>query len=68
MGVYSKGVLKCLLVVGLIPVQIFLLIDYFFDASHTSNRVFLRDMQFSLVNALLPICSSRVGACVRESD
>ena len=43
-GVYSKGGLfkgdlKSLLVVGHIPVEIFLLITYFFDATHTRNRM-----------------------------
>ena len=37
------GALKIFLVVGHIPVKICLLINYFFDATHTSNRIFLKD-------------------------
>ena len=40
MGLIRRGALKIFLVVGHIPVEVFLLINYFFDATHTSNRVF----------------------------
>ena len=47
MGAYSKGgiirgVFKILLAVDQIPVEIFLLINYFFDATVTSNRLFFK--------------------------
>ena len=46
MGAYLSGVLnKIFLVVDHIPVEIFLLVEYFFDATHTSNRIFFKDMQ-----------------------
>ena len=38
-----EGKLKNFLSVCHIPVEIALLINHFFDATHTSNRVFLRD-------------------------
>ena len=48
MGAYTKGGLfggggvawKLFLVVGHIPVEIFLLMNHFFDSAHASNRVF----------------------------
>ena len=46
MGAYTKGSLfagvawKLFLVVGHIPVEIFLLMNHFFDAAHASNKVF----------------------------
>ena len=36
------GALKVFLVVVHIPVEIVLLINYFFDATHTGNRVFFK--------------------------
>ena len=49
MGAYSKeGILKIFpgssifLVVGHGPVEIFLLVSYFFDANHTSIRISFR--------------------------
>ena len=50
MGAYSKrglirGDLKIFLVVGHIPAEIFLLVNYFFDATHTSNWIFLEGRQ-----------------------
>ena len=41
-GGLFEGSLKIILVVCLTPVEIFLLIDCFFDAIHTSNRVFFK--------------------------
>ena len=41
MGVYSRGqAFKIFLVVSHILVEIFLLVNYFFDATHASNRMF----------------------------
>ena len=47
MGAYSKGGIfergfKIFLVVGYIPVEIFQLVTYFFDVTHTSNRMFFK--------------------------
>ena len=42
MMAYSKGGLKIFLVVGHIPVEISLLVNYFFDAAHASNRAFFK--------------------------
>ena len=44
MGAYSKRAYLsgAFLVVGHIPVEIFLLVNYFFDATHTSNRIFFK--------------------------
>ena len=42
MGAYSKGGLKLFQIVGHIPVESFLLINYFFDGTHTSNRKFYK--------------------------
>ena len=42
MGTYSRGALKIFLVVGHIPVEIFLLANYFRDVEHTSNRISFR--------------------------
>ena len=39
-GDFFEGGLKSFLVVGHIPVETFLLISYFFDATHTSSRIF----------------------------
>ena len=40
MGAYSRGGdLERFLVVGQIPVEMFLLVYYFFDASHRNNRM-----------------------------
>ena len=44
------GGLKIFLVVGNTPVEILLLINYFFDAKHTSHRIFLRAEKFSFIN------------------
>ena len=41
-GVYSKVHLKIFLLVGHFPVEIFLLINYFFDATYTSTKMFLK--------------------------
>ena len=38
--IWGKGILKIFLVVGHIPVEIFLLVNYVFDTTHTSNRIF----------------------------
>ena len=38
MRAYSKGGFKFFLVVGHIPVEGFVLVNYFFDTTHTSNR------------------------------
>ena len=38
-GDYSSGGLNIFVVVGQIPVEIFLLINYFFDGTPTSNRM-----------------------------
>ena len=38
-GGLIRGGLQIFLVVGYIPVEIFLLIDYFFKATHRSNRM-----------------------------
>ena len=43
MGSYLRGALKIFLVVGHIPVEIYLLVNSFFAATHTSNGCFLRD-------------------------
>ena len=40
-----RGGFKIFLVVTHNPVETFLLINYFFDATHTSNRIFLKDRQ-----------------------
>ena len=37
-----RGALKIFLAVGHISVETFLLINCFFDATHTSNRVFFK--------------------------
>ena len=47
MWAYSKGGLfegasKSLLAICHIPVEIFLPVNYFFDATHTSNRIFCK--------------------------
>ena len=40
---YYGGLEKTFLLVGHIPVQMFLLVNYFFDAAtHTSNRMFFK--------------------------
>ena len=44
-GAYSRGALKNFLVVGQIPVEIFLLRNCFVNATHTSNWIFLKDRQ-----------------------
>ena len=47
-GFIPKGDFKNLetfLVVGHFPVEAFLLTNYFFDGTHTSSRIFLRDRQ-----------------------
>ena len=55
MGAYLKwdlvrgGALKIFFVVGHVPDEIFLLVNHFFDATHTSNRIFSKDKQI-LVN------------------
>ena len=36
------GGLKTFFVVGHIPVDILLLVNYFFDARHTRNRIFFK--------------------------
>ena len=41
MGAYSGG-LKFFLVVGHIPVEIFLLVSYFVHATHTSNTIIFK--------------------------
>ena len=41
MGVYSRGDLKPFLVVGQIPVEMFLQRNNLFDATLTSNRKFI---------------------------
>ena len=55
-GTYSKvdlfeGVQK-LFLLGHIPVEIFLLVNYFFDVTHTCNRILLKERQI-FVNKLL---------------
>ena len=40
MGLIRGGLKKSFLVVGHSPVNIALLVDYFFDATHTSSRIF----------------------------
>ena len=40
-GTNSRGALNGFLAVGHIPVEIVLLVSYFFDATHPSNRIFL---------------------------
>ena len=41
-GLIQRGGLKMFLIVGYIPPEIFLLVNYFFNATHTSNRVFCK--------------------------
>ena len=41
-GGLFEGAQKMFLVVGHITVEIFLLINNFFDATHTSNRIFFK--------------------------
>ena len=41
MGAYSRG-LKTLPGIGLIPIETFLLINHFSDATRTTNRVFFK--------------------------
>ena len=36
------GALKFFLVVGYFPVELFLLVNHFFDTTHTSNSMFLK--------------------------
>ena len=43
MGLIRGGGLKIFLVVDHIPVEMFLPINYFFNATHTSKRIFLKD-------------------------
>ena len=47
---FEEGGLKIFLVVGHIPAEIFLLINYILDATHTSNAMFLRTSNFSSIN------------------
>ena len=47
MGAFSKGVLfevgfKIFFAVGHTPVEMFLLVNYFVHATHTSNRMFFK--------------------------
>ena len=42
-GRLFEGGLKIVSVVGHIPVEIFLLVNCFFDATHTNNRKYLND-------------------------
>ena len=56
MGAYSNGGLKIFLVVRHIPVEISLLVNYFFDPTHTSTRIRMfvkRTGRFSLINGCL---------------
>ena len=39
-GLFEGGTWKVFLVIGHMPVKIFLLISYFFFTTHTSNRLF----------------------------
>ena len=50
LGAYSKGTLfeggyEKFPFSGHIPVEVVLLTNYLFDATHASNRIFLRDRQ-----------------------
>ena len=47
------GGFKIFLAVGHIPVEIFLLVNYFFEATHTSNKMFLRARQIFVNQWLL---------------
>ena len=42
-GLFGGGGLKNFFVVDRIPAQIFLLTNYIFDTTHTSNMIFLKD-------------------------
>ena len=42
MGGYSNGACKHFPVVGYIPFEVFLLVNYFFDATNTYDRVFIK--------------------------
>ena len=45
MGAYSRwGAQNISWVVGHIPVEIFLLVDYFFNATHSSNAMFFKGL------------------------
>ena len=49
-GIFTKGLiriggLKISLIVGHIPVEIFLLVSYFFDATRASNRIFVNGVE-----------------------
>ena len=52
------GLKTIFLVVDHIPVEIFLLVNYFFDAAHTSNKIFLKDRQIFVTKWLLFLFSS----------
>ena len=41
----QEGGFKIFLIVGHISVEILLIVNYFFDATHTSNTIFLKDRQ-----------------------
>ena len=45
---YSKGGLNIFLVVGHIPVEIFLLANYFLDFTYASNGIFFKGQANSL--------------------
>ena len=45
MGLIRGGGLKIFLVVDHIPVEMFLPINYIFNATHTSNRTLLKDRE-----------------------
>ena len=47
MGPCSKGALKIFLVVGHIKIEIFLLLNYFFDSTHKSNRISFKEQASS---------------------
>ena len=55
-GIFRRGSLyegsyKSFLIIGHIPVDIVLLVNYFFDATYTSNRVLLKGTgEFSFIN------------------
>ena len=56
-GAFSRRAYNIFLVVGHTFVEIFLLINYFFDVMHTSNRMFLTG-KFLLINDSFFIPSS----------
>ena len=66
-GLFGGRDLKIFLVVGHILLEIFLLVNHFFDATHTSNKIFLKYRQI-FVNEWLHFLSQCESVVEEKSE